>query len=282
MRNCLIVVLFLLGCFAIALFLLFGKGGRMPQRISGANYIAGTWRDYDDGPMHGLQVTISPVSIILDVPTDNQPRRITEKGHWTLHSFYVDSNLDVPPEVIVASELKNEDLEINLGHFVPGQPDKVTLVMVVRGFQTFNPYPVNKAGLVVNYPPPKGLIRPGMLEWDLQMLPWHADRVDLAPSVFNAYVDQLSDGKTNKEIYGHSGDHHGDSSEIYTYHRDHPDATALLGTVDKGRVIKVTGGAEETADAPYRFPTASNEGTSSEDHRGRSWAEWLFDLIFTK
>jgi hypothetical protein len=253
MKNCLIVLVFLVGCFCIALLLTFYLNG--PRSINSWKTFVGTWQDYDDSSLEGLHVTIAPNQITVDYRNGAQFKRVTEKGRWTWHCFYVDSHLDAPPEVVVARELKNEDLEVNLSHFLPGQPDKVTLVMILRGGAQFDPYPVYKNGLVVSYPPPKGLIRPGMLEWDLQNLPWHSDRIEMQED---------------------------SSSEVYTYHSDRPDATQLLVTVVKGRVVQVTGGAEDTADEPYRFPDAPAEDTPAEDHKDRSWGEWLFDLIFKK
>ena len=43
---------------------------------------------------------------------------------------------------------------------------------------TSTPIPAAMHATNVTYPPPKGLIHPGTLEWDLRMLPWRPDKIE--------------------------------------------------------------------------------------------------------
>jgi hypothetical protein len=297
MKNCLIVLVVLFLCFIAAVALEFfvnENGGRGFPR--GQNYAVATWRDYGDPGLNDMQVTISTDEITIDTPPKPDAKatggpvpfdRVVEKGHWRAHGFYCDSHLDAPTEIKVATELKNEDLELDAGHFFPGQSGTVTLVKVVRILDdVHSPYPVNVPGQKVSYPPPKGLIRPGMLEWDLQMLPWHADKIEVTGSVVNVYENRLSDGKQNNAFFTrYNNDGEEDQSEVYTYHSDRQDAPPLLVTVDRGRVTQVVGGAEDTADIPYVLPPAApdaEESTPPTDSGSKTWPVWLFDMLFKK
>ena len=244
-----------------------------------------TWRNYDDPDLKGLQVTVGTDLIDVDVPATPTFKRIEEKGHWNLHSFFCDSHLDAPPEVIVARELKNEDLEVDIGRFLPNHPGKIVCVKVARTFDDDRPpYPVTVPGQTVSYPPPKGLIRVGMLEWDLDMLPWHADKIEAAPIVVIADTTTLSDGKRNQNYFP-AFENKNDNDElpkVYTYRSDRADAPQLLVTVYHGKVTQVVGGAEETADIPYTLPPAPAPDTAQEQDKDTGWVGWLFDLLFKK
>jgi hypothetical protein len=257
MKNCLVVLLVLIGCFAIAVyFVLFVPHGGS-ARASGRPYMIATWRDYGDPGADGVEVTVGTDQILVDVPAMPQFRRFTEKGRWSGHTFYCDSHLDAPPEIAVARELPNEDLEVDIGHFLPDQTGTITCVKVMRidDDDERPPYPVNEPGQTVSYPPPKGLIHPGTLECDLQMLPWHADSIVAAPIVVEVNTTVLSDGTPGKSYFPPFGEAHDPRPpETYIYHSDRPGLPKLLVTVYHGRVTKVTGGAEESDDFPYQFP----------------------------
>ena len=267
MKNFLIVLAVLFGCFLVACFLEFAINENFGRGFKGgASRMVAVWRDFDPGPLEGVQVTILPKRILVDLPRPGVAKRLTEEGHWTAHAFYVDSHLDAPAEIAIATEQRDGDLEIDLGHFLPEHPGKVTLVKFVRGGLEFDPYPVATNRTKVTYPPPKGLIQPGTLEWDLHMLPWRPDRIESSALVVHAvYPDMLSDGKMNKGYYpndmGQTAPQ--ESSTIYTYHSDRPDLGPLLVTVQHGKVIQVLGGAEETADPPYQFPSPPSDDPSS-------------------
>jgi hypothetical protein len=199
--------------------------------------------------------------MVVDVPAAPQFRQVIKTGHWTAHTFYCDSNLDAPAEISIAHELPNEDLEVDIGHFLPYHPGKITCVKVFRLADEDDrpPYPKNVPGQTVTYPPPKGLIRPGMLECDLEMLPWHADRVDEQPIGVVVNDTVLSDGSHNQPYFpAMNAPQDPNPPAVYTFHSDRPGLPKLLVTVYHGRVTEVTGGAEENDDFPYQFPKRSS------------------------
>jgi hypothetical protein len=283
-KNFLIVIGVLFGCFVVACILvLMPTAGGGKGYAGGKSYMIATWRDYDDPDLKGLQVTVGTDRIDVDVPATPTFKRIEEKGHWNLHAFYCDTHLDAPAEMIVARELKNEDLELDVGHFIPSHPGKIVCVKMSRICEPF-PYPTTVPGQTVTYPPPKGLIRPGMLECDLQMLPWHSDKVEVTPTVVTVDTTTLSDGKKNQNYFSWNQQNEDDPSSVYYYHSDRSDAPQLLVTVYHGRVVQVVGGAEETADIPYQLPPppAPEVPHGQDNDTDTGWAGWLFDLLFKK
>jgi hypothetical protein len=286
MKNFLIVLGVLLGCFTIAVFLVLFLPAGIRAGAPGTSYMIATWRDYDDADLKGLDVSVGTNDIVIDVPATPVYKQIMEKGHWNLHAFYCDSHVDSPPEVEVARELKNEDLEVDINRYLPSHAGKIICVKVARIIDIERPlYPENVPGQKVSYPPPKGLIRVGMLQWDLEMLPWRADHIESAPIVINVDTSTLSDGKRNQNFFPSEdagNDDNDELSQVYTYHSDRADAPKLLVTVYHGRVTEVTGGAEETSDVPYQLPPSPSPATESPDDAQRSWAAWWFDLLFKK
>ena len=103
------------------------------------------------------------------------------------------------------------------------------------------------------------------------------------------HVDQttVSDGKTNKHYFP-TLDEMADSTDndettmIYNYHSDRPDAPKLLVSVYHGKVIQVDGGAEETTDIPYSLPGQSPPAPDSDQPENPSWRQWISDLLFKK
>ena len=256
MKNCLVVLVILIGCFVAAAYLaLYQPIGQIRGPSRTANYAIATWTDFDDDDLSGLKVNILTNEIDIDVPQPGVARRISEKGHWNMHAFFCDSHVDSPPEVEVARELQNEDLEVDIGRFLPNHPRKI---VCVKTFRIFDPdpdrYPTNNSGITPTYPPPKGLICPGMLECDLQLLPWNAEDIEVSSGPVEVNVNQLSDGSVTPGYFSpFANGTRPDSKTVYTYRSDRKDATKLLVTVYHGRVTGVTGGAEETSDIPYQL-----------------------------
>jgi hypothetical protein len=215
------------------------------------------WRDYGDEGLDGVEVSVGTDRMTVDVPATPQFRRLTETGRWSGHTFYCDSHLDAPAEISIAHELPNEDLEVDIGHFLPSHSGTITCVKITRLIDEGRPpYPQYALGQTVVYPPPRGLIRPGMLECDLQSLPWRADHIQ--EQAVGVVVDQtiLSDGKQNQSYFPrYNAPQDPNPPSVYTYHSDRPGLTNLLVTVQYGRVTAVTGGAEESDDVPYRLPS---------------------------
>lgn len=279
MKNCLIIGVALFGCFALAAFLVFATCTNFGRGFK--SEMVATWIDYDDPGRTHLEVSIGPNVIFLVVPFKQSFKRIQTSGHWNMHAFYCDSHLDAPAEMVVARELKNEDLELDLGYFMPSRPGKILCVKTSR-FNGPYPYPTYVSGQHVSYPPPKGLIRPGMLKCDLEMLPWRADRIELTPTVVQVDTSTLSDGKENRSYFSSSNVHDGeDASAVYTYHSERSDVPKLLVTVYHGKVVQVVGGAEDTTDIPYTLPTAPLRSDLLPQD-SPSFAGGLFDWFFKK
>ncbi|HEY0256938.1 MAG TPA: hypothetical protein VGC39_05810 [Candidatus Methylacidiphilales bacterium] len=273
-------------CFCAAVLLKFGFGQNLGHGgPGGMSYAVATWRDYDDTDLYGLSVTIMSNQIVLEVPAVPVFKQMTEAGRWNLHAFDCDSHVDAPAEVEVARELKDEDLEVDIGRFLPAHPGKIRLVKVLRGQKDETPrYPVAPAGQAVSYPPPKGLIREGMLECDLRSLPWQADGIESSGAAVHVMPPPLSDGTQNRQFFpdDRSGRDPDERPEVYVYRSDRPDTPRLLATVYRGRVTEVSGGREETADIPYRLPASSPTPDEPPRPQQETWMEWAFKELFEK
>jgi len=228
----------------------------------------GYWMDYDDFNMG--QFVVSKTS--AGYWRDNKLYQV--KGHWTNKAFYSQSPDDPSSEVIVAKELPDEDLEVYLKYFDPNDPRTVTLVKSLRMPDEYHPYPVGVRGQSVTYPPPKGMIKVGMLEADLHALPWQP------------YTNEEPQYVQDEQIA--SGSYHGSTffnawPHVWVYKSDDPNLPELRVTTEKGRVTQVVGGAE-VSPGPSYFPPPDTTTASDndEDNSNRSWAAWLFDLIFAK
>jgi hypothetical protein len=280
MKNCLIVAVALVGCFCVAAYFAIFMDHSSSNRS--ANHMIATWHTYGIEP--GFDVSVGTDRMDVDELVPGVAKRQEIRGHWTAHAFYVDSTLDTSTQTAVAHEMKDEDLEVNLGYFKPGLPDKVTCVMLHRTFPQDSPFPIEGEVKPVTYPPPRGLIRVGMLECDLQTLPWHADHIENTGVVIHApYEDHLSDGTVNTVRYNDQGDDDRNPPTYYSYHSDRPGVPKLVVQVYRGRVVEVAGGAEEASDIPYRLVTRERpDNSDAPEKTPRTWDDWLFHLIFGK
>jgi hypothetical protein len=188
-------------------------------------------------------------------------------GVWSHNVFYPQDKVGEDGAGI-ARILQNEDLEMD-----PPVPLEVTAVRSGRVPGDFHPYPVGKPGDQPAYPPPKGLIKPGMLECDLAELPWHPYVKD-APPILDPY---------------HPNDHSAFGTNItngwprtWHYKSDDPKLPELRVLVEKGRVTDVSGGAEDTQGVDYTSPftpEVSSEGDSEDSH---TWLQWLIRVVLGK
>ena len=255
---------FFLGVFAvfigIACYAYFSPRGYSVGMVA-------TWQDYDDG--------LSPVTVTRSHLSFYEHQKLRQAaGHWTDKTFFAASLDDRPGEIMVARELPNEDLRIDMSAFDPGDHRQLTCVMLMRGTEIAHPYPVGKPGEKVSYPPPKGLIREGMLEADLEALPWQP--------YTREEPDYVAMESSNR------GSYHGSSvfnnwPSVWKYKSNDPNLPELQVTVEKGRVTHVIGGAEGTPGPSYIPDTNSpgdGAGASSASPDDRSWGRWLFDLLF--
>jgi hypothetical protein len=242
--------LFLLASFVACLLFFFFYPWPQPTQDSVS---VGVWRDFNQD---NFIVEIDSNRILI---LKNGPVLYQQKGNWANHAFYCDSHLDAPAEFVVARELANEDLELEMKYFDPNDGSVITCTKIMRGAFEIHPYPTSDTpGLVVTYPPPKGLIRVGMLEADLSTLPWASSEVD------------IQDDNSNSLL----------ATNIYRYRSDNPNLPELRVTVLHGRVTAVSGGAEDTGDAPYVLPPPAPPPSANSNNP--SLAVFLFDLFFKK
>ncbi len=247
------------------------------------------WRDYNVSDSY--EVSVFPDNLVIDAapaPGQRTPTRYEHKGRWLHRAFYCDSPQDSSTMVLVAREIPNEDLEVDISYFVPTSHSKLYCAKVFRGnLDDYHPYPTTQdpayQGKPVSYPPPKGLIRVGMVEADLASLPWNASVIESHEDIYpydreNApYLENIE----NADSY---------PPQVYHYHSDDPHLSELLVTVYHGHVTDVSGGREDTDDTPWLVPpppppqppAPDTIPKSEADDAKPSWALWLFDLLFTK
>jgi len=191
-------------------------------------------------------------------------------GTWSHHTFYPEGQAG-DATAVIAQILPNEDLLMDLSKFDPPMPLMVTAVRSGRVPGAFHPYPVGNAGSRPAYPPPKGLIKPGMLECDLAELPWQPYVKD-EPPITDPW---------------HPNDHSAFGTDIvngwprtWRYKSDDPQLPELRVLVEKGHVTQVSGGAEETDAIDYATPSAPQDGDDNDS--ARTWLQWLIGLFLGK
>jgi hypothetical protein len=161
-------------------------------------------------------------------------------GWWKDRTFYAKRPSGV---VIAARELPNEDLEVHLAGFVDGDPHVFTAVKAVRMPYEHYPFPILRKDQHVSYPPPRGLIRIGMLEADLRVLPWQPITREESP---------IYSGDREAKYFGTHLQNGWPT--IWRYRSDNPVLPELSVTVTKGRITAVSGGAEETNEPLWQSP----------------------------
>jgi len=216
-------------------------------------YSMGDWKNFQR--TGGFNVSINDHAIDIQAGT----KQYHKEGRWANDTFYAKSGF-FDSEVAVAHAPDDHSLEVQMKYFDPSDTSTVTCTKIRRGYSEAHPYPTRETrGLVVTYPPPKGLIRPGMLEADLQTLPWESPEIEVA------------------------GENSSDSVEIYSYRSDNPKLPVLKVTVVNGIVKEVIGGAENEPGPGWGETLASPVAASAAaDGKDTSWVGWLFDLFFKK
>ena len=194
----------------------------------------GLWVDYDDN-IPFIKVYQTKMGF-----RDRTNKLFMVEGNWRDKVFYTGDGSTL---MIAARELSNDDLEVHMAAFKDGDHRVFTAVKRVRAVDEVYPYPILRKNQVVTYPPPRGLIRPGMLVADLQVLPWQPyDRK--RPYLI---AGESADAKFGTEI---------DDGwpTVWCYKSDNPDLPELRVTTAKGRVTEVSGGAEETNEPVWTRP----------------------------
>lgn len=238
------------------ILLLVGVLGLLVACNDNSAYLIGVWTDFNQS---SFEVTVSN----KDISVKQGNSTYEKKGHWENNTFYCSSDSSPPAEVAVAHELANESLQVEMKYFNPTDTSVFICTKTQRGYNEANPTPTSDSGAAVTYPPPKGAIKVGMLEADLQYLPWKSYKVEM---------------QGNDSIHG---------PNIYCYRTDDPKLPELRVTVFNGSVTEVVGGAEDEPDSSALGSTnngASSEKTpaSSPQKDNFSWTLWLFKLIFDK
>ena len=236
---------FLASCFGVLLLLY--------TNIHPHNNTIGYWKNFDE-PGYFF-VTISPGKInLLD-----EKHRLNLNGRWFQNAFY-SSPSPGQPEKIIARQLMNEDLELQMSAFYPRDSRVLICVKYMRNPNEHYPLPINQGDEVMDYPPPKNMLHPGVLEADLKTLPWHAYQIT------SNYTSGKSGARGNPEIYH--------------YKSDHPDVPELKVSVEEGRVTMVSGGYEDSNAAAYVPPSPPKEVEKLPDEpKEKSWLHRLYDVL---
>jgi len=263
-------ILFFLAVFVLFIFI----AEYFLMHSSGASAgVVGWWMDYEDS-------SISPITVFKTNIGYYRHEKLCEvNGHWTNKMFYGSLPSNPSEEVVVAKELPNEDLEMYLKYFDPEDSRTITCVKNMRTSEEYHPYPVRVPGQKVKYPPPKGMIQVGMLQTDLENLPWEAYSTGPTPAM---HQEMMLNGNLNS--------YHGSTffnawPALHLYKSDDPNLPELRVTTEKGRVIQVVGGAEDAPGPSYVPPPDTSSGDQAVDDSENSnstWTEWLFNLIFRK
>ncbi len=139
------------------------------------------------------------------------------EGHWRDDGFWY-TKPDGSGEVEVC-HLKNPlELEIHLSTLTSNEQGDAVLYKE-RGSDEEMKSMADRYPAPITYPPPAGVIKFWMSEYELQNLPWHADRIEI-----HTEDPAYSRGKT------------------YDYHSDNPQVGELQVVVKNHRVVKVIGG----------------------------------------
>ena len=237
--SCLLLVSLLTGCEY-----------DVPQQIAGAEIAS--WRDFDQDH---FTVTVTDTTITVN----DGVTRYVKNGKWANRTFTCDTS--DARGVAVAMERADDSLVVQMVDLNPQESRMVTCTKTYRGLRDEQVFPPGYSFGPINYPPPKGLFREGMLEADMKTLPWQSGNVDIKGE--------------DSEI----------GPDIYHYQSDDPNLPELLVTVYKGRVTDVDGGAEGTSGPsfydthPIGAPVPSTIPAKPPDP---GWAGWLFNLIFSK
>jgi hypothetical protein len=189
-------------------------------------------------------------------------------GTWSHNVFYPEGKVG-DDSAAIAHILPNEDLVMDLNKFDPPVPLEVTAVLFERVPGTFHPYPLGSPDDKESYPPPKGMIKPGMLECDLANLPWQPFVKD--PVIMDPY---------------HPNDHSAFGTNIsngfprtWHYKSDDPKLSELRVLVEKGHVTEVNGGAEDAQGTDYPTPSIPEVGA---DNGSNGWIHWLIGVVLGK
>jgi hypothetical protein len=140
------------------------------------------------------------------------------QGQWREDGFWC-QKADGSGEVEVAKLVSPEEIELHISAFDPLNQE-VDVLYKERGSDAEMESVAARYPQPITYPPPAGVVKFGMTEYQLKSLPWKADQI--APT----YDDSYSRGT------------------IYTYHSDNPSLEELKVTVKNRRVVLIKGGNE--------------------------------------
>ena len=162
-----------------------------------------------------------PVILSLSVyPTrlefSNDQGREVKQGEWRNNGFWCQAP-DSTDEVEVAKITSPEELELHESAFEPNNP-KVDVLYKEQGNAAEMKAIADKYPPPITYPPPAGVIKYWMTEYELTTLPWKPDHLEI----------------TGDEPYS--------LGVVYVYRSDDPHLDKLQVTVKNHRVVEVKGG----------------------------------------
>lgn len=196
------------------------------------------WRDFDQ---RVFIVTVMPTKLTIRTDQDT----LAKDGVWQSYLFSTGSARK--GRTIVAEELPDESLEVHMAAVHPRDHRIFVCTKIYRGLNDRQLYPPSSQFGAITYPPPKGLFQVGMLEADIPHLPW-----------------------VPKQEATHGCDDPPDISfgpTTYRFRSDNAQLPELLVTAYHGKVIDVSGGAEDTDGPDYVIP------------KKQTWLDWFWGLI---
>jgi hypothetical protein len=140
----------------------------------------------------------------------------SKQGQWRDNGFWCQKP-DGSEEVEVARIVSPEELELHVSAFDPGNPT-VDVLYKQRGNDAEMQALAVKYPPPITYPPPAGVIKYWMTEYELTSLPWKADHIEIP-----------DDPSYSRRM-------------IYVYRSDNPHLDKLEVTVKNHRVVEIKGG----------------------------------------
>lgn len=210
---------------AVAVILLTKCDEYNPYRVNTANLV-GVWAIDNSTYRRPDEEPITKRLTVYATHMEFCPGQGTygTQGQWKTDGFWCEAK-DGSGEIEAVKKISDEDIELHLAAFFPGNTEVLTLYKE-EGDEAEQEAWAAKNSQPVSYPPPQGAITVGMTEYQLRMLPWKADQVTPTPN--NNGFEQADDKA--------------DDAAIYRYHSDKPSLAELRVTVKNHRVIAVSGG----------------------------------------
>ncbi len=180
--------------------------------------LVGLWStDFDDPPDAGKRLFYAEAGVYPTHMEFSEGRgTVRVDGRWHDDGFWI-PKADGSGDVEIAKLKSPEELEVHIAAFDP-KIDEVNVLYKQRGNDAEMKAIADRYPLPLTYPPPSGVIKFWMTEYDLKSLPWKSDHTEI-------YIE---------DAYSRS--------VKFTYHSDNPKIEPLIVTVKNHRVAKIEGG----------------------------------------